>query len=324
MNKPHSSTPTPGERITQIARAIAAELDADVILYNGWTYRAGTDLLIEQTAAMRRRPNVLLLLVTLGGDPDDAYRVARWLQRKYQRFILYVSGYCKSAGTLIAVGAHELVMSERGELGPLDVQMSKRDDMFEAQSGLYVPATLTTLQSHAADTFVSTLLQIKIESGGVLSLHMAAEVATSITTSLFEPLYSQIDPIHIGEVTRAMNIASHYGERLLKVGENIGVEQLDRIVSGYPSHEFVIDRDEASDLFSRVRNPTEKESDLADLLGTRALYPDDTMIPVVRVLSQETDDAAKKNDLRTAIGGNNAPANHDAQRAPEEVGQDAD
>jgi ClpP class serine protease len=40
-----------------------------------------------------------------------------------------VSGYCKSAGTLIALGANELAFGEHGELGPLDVQIAKRDEV---------------------------------------------------------------------------------------------------------------------------------------------------------------------------------------------------
>lgn len=318
---------TKGERIAQVAKAVADELDADVILYNGATYRTGADLLINQTATLRRKANVLFLLVTPGGDADAAYRITRWLQRKYERLILYVPGYCKSAGTLIAVGAHELVMSDRGELGPLDVQMSKRDELSESQSGLNVPATLGTLQRHALDTFMSTLLAIKVGSEGAVSLQMATEIATSMTTGLFAPIYGRIDPIHIGETTRAMNIASEYGERLLAVGKNIGTEQLDYIVSEYPSHGFVIDREEASDLFRCVRDPKENESNLADLLGEIALYPiipDDTALPLVQVLSPESADAAKKNAVSSAKGENDAPTNHDAQRAPQEIGPDAD
>ena len=315
------------EQVAQAAKAVADELGADVILYNGALHRAGATLLINQTAALQRRPNVLLLLVTPGGDADAAYQIARWLQRKYERFVLFVSGYCKSAGTLIAVGAHELVMSKSGELGPLDVQMPKRDEPTESLSGLDVPAALMALQAHALDTFVSALLKIQVASEGTLSLQMSMEIATAMTTELFAPIYGQIDPIHIGETTRAMNIASQYGERLLSVGKNTGIEQLDYIVSGYTSHRFVIDREEASDLFRSVRNPTENESVLADLLGTNALYPidqDDMAFPLVRVLSQEPSDVTTKNDACSTKGGNNAPATHDAQRAIQENGPDAD
>ena len=65
---------------------------------------------------------------------------------KVRSLFLYVSGYCKSAGTLVATGAHKLIMSDHGELGPLDVQMSKKDNFWKKESGLIVMNTLTALQ----------------------------------------------------------------------------------------------------------------------------------------------------------------------------------
>jgi ClpP class serine protease len=93
----------------------------------------------------KRRKNAILILVTEGGDPDAAYRIARCFQEHYELFTCIVPGYCKSAGTLITIGAHELVMTDGGELGPLDIQMSKKDELWESQSGLTVAAALNAL-----------------------------------------------------------------------------------------------------------------------------------------------------------------------------------
>ncbi len=71
-------------------------------------------------------------------DADVAYRIARCLQHRYERITAVISGQCKSAGTLLAIGAHELAFSDHGELGPLDVQLRKADDMWAATSGLTV------------------------------------------------------------------------------------------------------------------------------------------------------------------------------------------
>ena len=117
--------------VEQVVSSVAEQLDADVIHYNGPVQRHADTQLIQECITRRRRKNILLLLVTTGGDADPAYRIARCLQTKYERFFLYVSGYCKSAGTLVATGAHELVISDHGELGPLDVQMSKKDELWE-------------------------------------------------------------------------------------------------------------------------------------------------------------------------------------------------
>jgi membrane-bound ClpP family serine protease len=94
-----------------------------------------------------------LVLSTLGGDPHAAYRIARFLKYCYKRFYLYVFGYCKSAGTIIALGADEIIMSVRGELGPLDVQMIKPDEFTERSSGLDISIALEEVASRAFGTF---------------------------------------------------------------------------------------------------------------------------------------------------------------------------
>ena len=95
--------------IEKIANDVADYLDADIILFNAPISRPTDTEFIEMCIERHRRTNVLMILVTSGGDADAAYRVARCIQEKYEKFILYVSGYCKSAGTMIATGAHELI-----------------------------------------------------------------------------------------------------------------------------------------------------------------------------------------------------------------------
>ena len=268
---------------------MAEELDSDVIHYNGPILRPADQLFINSCITRCRRKNAILLLVTMGGDADPAYRIARCLQTKYERFSLYVSGYCKSAGTLVALGAHELIMSDHGELGPLDVQMSKKDELWETQSGLTVMDTLAALKDNAFSAFETFFLHTKAKSSGSITLRTASQIATEITTGLFAPLYSQVDPLHIGEAGRAMSIAGHYGRRLLLDGRNIETKELDFIMSEYPSHGFVIDRREASVLFKNVREPREVESLLAKKLGNPARWPDELELgePPFNFLSTE-------------------------------------
>lgn len=259
--------------VTGLADRIARSRKTDVIFHSGPLVRGADTLLIEKCIARRRRKNVLLILVTSGGEPDAAYRVARCLQTKYERFALYAPGYCKSAGTLVAAGAHDLVMSDHGEFGPLDVQMSKKDDLLERQSGLTVTDTLTTLQDNAFVAFENFFLEITAHGGKNISLDMAMRTATNMTVGLFGPLYGKIDPLRVGEANRAMRIALNYGTQLLDTGRNITRENLQFVIYGYPSHGFVIDRSEALGLFERVREPTREEANLAAELGLSSRWP---------------------------------------------------
>ena len=223
----------------------------------------------------------------MGGDADTAYRIARCLQFKYEQFSLYVWGYCKSAGTLVATGANELILSDYGELGPLDVQMFKRDELGEMQSGLTVMDTLTALQDNALMTLENFFLNIKSKGRNAITLKTATQIATELTTGLFAPLYSQVDPLHVGEAGRALTIASNYGNRLLSKGSNIEPSKLDHLISHYPVHSFVIDLDEAKMLFNRVREPTQLEILLAEKLIDPSQWPNMEVNMPLEFLSTE-------------------------------------
>jgi len=112
------------------------ELEADLILLNA-PMRSGLDdsLRDEILGRTDRAKSVVLILVTTGGLADEAYRCARTLQSSYENVTVCVAGWCKSAGTLLAIGGHSLIMGPRGELGPLDVQITKRDELFDRDSG---------------------------------------------------------------------------------------------------------------------------------------------------------------------------------------------
>jgi hypothetical protein len=259
--------------IATAAERVAAELDADVLFCNSDIDRPLDFDVINLCCGRQRRQNVMLILVTNGGDPDAAFRIARCLQSKYERFYFYITGYCKSAGTLIALGAHDLIFGNMGELGPLDVQMSKQDSLLETQSGLTVNAALTALQSKAYLAFEEFFLQTEHRSQGAITVKTAGDIALRLTTGLFAPLYAQVDPFHVGEAARAMQIADQYGRRLVEVGQNLDPESLSHLATHYPSHGFVIDRAEAETIFESVREPTEAETQLAEALGTLAYYP---------------------------------------------------
>ena len=277
---------------------LSAGLDADIILYNGFIARPADVMFIEKCVTRQKRTNAVLILVTEGGDPDAAYRIGRTIQENYARFTLFVTGYCKSAGTLIAIGAHELVISDHGELGPLDVQMSKDDELMRTQSGLTVWDTLDALKERADDAFTDFFVNMQERSSGAITLRTATEIATNMATGLFAPLYGQVDPMHVGEARRAMSIGSEYGRRLLSRGDNIGEKELLYLTSAYPSHGFVIDRTEAGTLFNNVREPTEEEGLLASELGDLAIKPTPrSMRPVIEFLSAElsTDNVSNEN-----------------------------
>jgi hypothetical protein len=160
-------------------------------LYNGeivWNPNRDRNL-VDLSKSIERRPNCLLILGTNGSDPDAAYRMAHCLQKKYEKCTLFISGYCRSTGTLMAVGAYEIVIDEHGQLGPLDVQINKLDELFESGSGLDMIQALDFLRSKTCAMFTDNMVDLKLGSNNQITFNSATDVAAALTSGLFNPIY---------------------------------------------------------------------------------------------------------------------------------------
>jgi len=209
-----------------------------------------------------KRKNCVLILTTYGGDPDAGYRIVRAIHRCYKKVIFNVFGSCKSTGTLMTLGADEIVMGDFSEFGPLDIQLM-RDDELSNTSGLNIVQSLMSLNEQLFRSFEENFLGLKRRSKNSITTRTAAEICSKLSVGLISPISAQIDPVKLGEIQRAIKIAEKYGTRLLR-GHNQGI--ISKLIVGYPSHGFVIDYVEAKDLFCNVRWIDEDESIIEDLL----------------------------------------------------------
>ncbi len=245
----------------------------DVFLYSGGIERSEDLRFIEFIAENQSSSELTLILVTPGGNPDAAYKIARYIQSVYADFRCFVPGLCKSAGTLLAIGANELIFSPYGELGPLDVQLTKTDDLIGQESGLNISEAFRTVENRAKHTFHAVIGEIISSSGGVVSFQTASHCASEIVASLYGPIFGRIDPEEVGSRARAMRLGEDYGVRLNQKFENLRDSALTRLSQSYSSHGFVIDANEACALFHRVRLATEIEKRLVQELGPKARFP---------------------------------------------------
>ena len=252
----------------------------DLFFFSGEISRLNTSSFIPivlNAKQKRNRDKASLVLTTYGGDAHEAYRLARLFQVLYggpENYRLVVLGPCKSAGTLVAVGAGELAMGLFGELGPLDVQLAKRDEIAIRASGLDTLGALATLQAAAFNAFETYMVTIINRSKGTVSTKTACNIAATIVSGLFEPIASQIDPHQLSEVERMMAIAQKYGELLgtpnLKDRKNS--KSLKRLIGDYPTHEFIIDNIEANKVFATVGLPSPAELVVYDLFPQEVDY----------------------------------------------------
>ena len=201
------------------------------------------------------RENCLLFLTSYGGDADWAYKIAAALKKQYTKYDVVVCGYCKSAATLITLGANTLFFSDKGELGPLDVQTRKKDDFFGRQSPLDIFKSEELISDWALSFFEKSFLKILNTGGGVISIDVASSAAHKLSESLFAPIMGKINPLEVGEIARSMHVANGYGD-IIK-SNNVKADTLQKLIISYSCHSFVIDIRQAKDLFERVNELNE-------------------------------------------------------------------
>lgn len=306
------------ERLRRLSTTVGEKYHADIILFSAEIETATADQLIRIAKTPKRRENVVLMLTTRGGSPDAAFRMARCLQKYYQKFTLYIYGMCKSAGTLVAIGADEIILSDFGEFGPLDIQLGKKDELFESMSGLNITQALTSLNTRTLDFFRAVLIDLKRGSKGQISTKLAAEIAAQVASGAYDQIYSQIDPVQLGDIERAINIASDYGTRIQS--KNIKAGTIDKLVSSYSSHNFVIDLKEAQTLFNIVREPDSIEEELGACISSVTRdQTDDTFIWTLNELQEvKTDEGSVPTTLQSEGGAGQAGAENNAPAVEEQ------
>ncbi len=80
-------------------------------------------LLAELLHDLDPEKDLHMLLGSPGGDGETAVRLARMAQAASRRFVVLVPESAKSAGTILALGAHEIIMGPTSDLGPIDPQI---------------------------------------------------------------------------------------------------------------------------------------------------------------------------------------------------------
>ena len=124
------------------------------------------------------RPKLDLILETPGGSAEVAEDLVRQLRQKYDDIAVIVPGWAKSAGTLMAMAADEILMGPTSSLGPIDAQLFWQGKSF------------------SADALLEGLNKIKKEVGKTLSLNKA-----------YIPILQGISPGEIQGATNALKFS---------------------------------------------------------------------------------------------------------------------
>lgn len=204
-----------------------------------------------------------LVINSYGGSIHAAYQIVELLRLHTKRLNACVPFLAKSAATLLCVGADTIVIDELAQLGPLDTQIyeEKKSGKGEFSSALNPFKTLEQLQQFSLETLDIAVKMIVTRSGmDVGSCIKHAIEFVGVTTG---PLFNQLDTEKLGEYSRALSVGTEYGERLLRRFTQWDDEKrtsvIERLVHGYPSHEYIIDYHELKEIGFDTRLFEDKE-----------------------------------------------------------------
>jgi ClpP class serine protease len=236
-------------RRQDLIKAIEAETGRQLVCYVGGidTEISRDDILFFSDVLHNLKSNedLDLLLHTPGGDMDAAEKLIEMVRKVVGNAVLRVviPDFAKSSGTLMALGADYIVMSDSSELGPIDPQIVMQDS-----NGLNV---VTPVQSYL-DAYESHANAVNINSSDI-----AAQL-----------MLQKFDPARLQRFRAVKDRARVIAEKQLKYGmfgkdrtgnyTKIADTLLD--TRRYLSHAQVIGPDEAMDigLFVEYREPTDE------------------------------------------------------------------
>jgi hypothetical protein len=195
---------------------------------------SSVDSIYSVLRGLRPSDGLGVVLLSGGGDVDEAYLLARYLQRiARDRLVVYVPRYAKSAGTLLALAGDELVMLPVAELGPIDPLL------YDAKTGRYVP-----LQS--------ILEMLDLLSGKTRDLALA--------------VLDRIPVIELGDYKRAVEhnvelCARILASRMMKGDWEKSRRVAERLAS-YKQHSAAVTIDDLEELGLNVREARGEEEEL--------------------------------------------------------------
>ncbi|MGB9887821.1 MAG: SDH family Clp fold serine proteinase [Moorellales bacterium] len=230
------------ERRIELIRAIEERRDSRVIAYftgdrENVSTRVAPDVLrvfYRHLEALGRSARLDLFLYTRGGDVLTPWRLINLLREYADRLAVLVPFRAYSAGTLICLGADEIVMGRMGELGPIDPSVA---NAFNPQD-----PTNPTARIPVSVEDVSSYISLAQEMAGLRSEEQLGLV--------FRFLSEKVHPLALGNVHRNYVLIRSLARKLLRL--HLGSEEEPRIESIVAnltarlySHNHMISRREA-------------------------------------------------------------------------------
>jgi hypothetical protein len=209
--------------------------------------------LYDQLAAIGPTQRLDLFLFTRGGDTEAPWRIVSLIREFATEFGVLVPYRAASAGTLISLGADEIVMTALGSLGPIDP--SRSHPLLPRLTPDVVPEPVSVQDMRHAMKFIRDTAGEGEEPATTTTY--TPEAMAEILTTLFE----KVHPLVIGAIEQSYALAKLIAMRCLGTHMSVATDGaameaiVNRLCDDYKSHQYPISRKEAAEAGLKVVEP---------------------------------------------------------------------
>jgi hypothetical protein len=196
-------------------------------------------------------PKLNLFLYTAGGDALAGWGIVSLLREFCESLGVIVPYRALSCGTLISLGADEVIMAKGAQLSPVDPSLASPYN--PPAPGQIQPGAVQLLPVSVED--VMGYLKLVREEVGIKGDEGLAKIVGFLS--------EKIHPLALGAVYRSREQIAFLARKLL-AGHEKDKAKIDRMVDtltkALPSHQYLITREEAKNLgFPVVESPRQSE-----------------------------------------------------------------
>lgn len=201
------------------------------------------DVFVDVLDEIGPTEKISLILHTNGGSTSAAWRLVNLIKTFCETFEVIIPNKAMSAGTLISLGAHSIIMTKQAALGPIDPSLTHPlGPQFQAGNQLArIPVSVEAVRGYLD----AAKEDLKVTDAKVLG-------------SLLQDLSNKVHPLVLGEIFRSQAQIRYLGTKLLG-GHLEDQEKVKEIINflcaDSGSHDYTINRREAEELGLPIVKP---------------------------------------------------------------------
>jgi hypothetical protein len=207
-------------------------------------------LFVRHLSVLGYQDRLAILLYTRGGDTNVPWAIVSFLREHCNHLTVLVPFVAHSSGTLLALGADDIIMSRFGTLSPIDPTVA---NAFNPQD-----PTNPALRLPIAVEDVLAYLELGDERAGGADLKDPP--GSDARVASFEQLVQSVHPLALGNAKRSINQIRQLSKKLIGLHDPDRTQEelnslVTRLTTEFYSHQHLISRREATEMGLPIVDP---------------------------------------------------------------------